>query len=153
MMSYEVVTFLSMNGSAGEAIEFYSRHMGATVLYRVTYEEMKRMDPSTKVEAGKEQWIAHSVLQIGENKIMLAEETMVPESDYVVGNNTSLCIQSADKSKIEDMYRSLVEDQRTKVIRPLGHIVFSEAFGVLQDPFGVYIQLNYDKRLDEEDKP
>lgn len=153
MMSCEVVTFLSMNGAGGEAIEYYSRHLGATVLYRVKYEEMRRMDPTTKVEAGKEQWISHSVLQIGNNKLMLAEETMVPESDFVAGNNISLCIQSVDKHKIEDMYRSLVEDPRTKVIRPLGPIVFSEAFAVVQDPFGVYIQLNHDKRLAEEDKP
>jgi PhnB protein len=151
-MSCEVVTFLSMNGKGAEAIAFYSRHLRATLLYQVTYEELKRMDPAATVEAGKEQWISHSVLQVGAHQIMLAEETMDPESEYVVGNNTSLCIQSADKREIENMYGSLTQDPRTKVIRPIGPVVFSEAYGIVQDPYGVFIQLTYDKRLAESGK-
>lgn len=151
-MSCEIITFLSMNGAGTEAIAFYTRHLGAKVEYKVTYEEMKRLDPSMRLEEGQEQWISHSILVIGVHKIMLAEETMVPESEFVAGNNMSLCIQSANKREIEDMYRSLVEDSRTMVIRPLGEVVFSEAYGVVQDPFGVYIQLNYDKRLAEDHK-
>lgn len=147
-MSYEVVTFLSMNGRGAEAIEFYTRHLHAKVIFQITYEDMrKKMDPSMVIESGKEQWIAHSVLNVGVHKIMIAEETMVPKADYVVGNNLSLCIQSADKQEIERIYHSLIEDPRTEVITPLGKIVFSEAYGIVKDPFGVLIQLNYDKRL------
>lgn len=146
-MSYEVVTFLSMNGRGAEAIDFYTQHLNAKVILKVTYEDMKKMDPSMVVESGKEQWISHSILEVGVHKIMLAEETMVPKLDYLVGNNISLCIQSADKQVIERIYSSLVEDSRTEVIRPLGNIVFSEAYGILKDPFGVLLQLTYDKRL------
>ena len=146
-MSYEVVTFLSMNGRAAEAIEFYTQHLNAKVILKVTYEDMIKMDPSMVVEGGKEQWIAHSVLIVGVHKLMIAEETMVPKLDYKVGNNISLCIQSADKNEIEQIYNSLIQDTRTEVIAPLGNIVFSEAYGIVKDPFGVLIQLNYDKRL------
>lgn len=146
-MSYEVVTFLSMNGAGAEAIEFYTRHLGAKVTYKVTYEDMLRMDPSMTLEEGKAQWISHSVLEVGVHKIMLAEDTMVPKLPYNVGNNMSLCIQSADKQRIESLYASLTQDDRTKVITPLGPVVFSEAYGIVQDPFGVYIQLTYDQRL------
>lgn len=146
-MSYEVVTFLSMNGRGAEAIDFYTQHLNAKVIFKVTYEDMKKMDPSMVVESGKEQWISHSILEVGVHKIMLAEETMVPKLDYIVGNNISLCIQSADKQEIEKIYNSLIQDQRTEVITPLSKIVFSEAYGIVKDPFGVLIQLNYDKRL------
>lgn len=78
---------------------------------------------------------------------MLAEEAMVPKLDYILGNNISLCIQSADKEVIERIYNSLIQDKRTEVITPLGKIVFSEAYGIVRDPFGIIIQLNYDKRL------
>lgn len=148
-MSYEVVTFLSMNGQTAEAIAFYKKHLQASVLMKVTYEDLKNMDPTFEVEQGKEQWITHSVLQVGMHKMMLAEETMVPELDYIVGNNISLCIQSADREKIERMYASLLQDPRTEVIRPLGKLVFSEAYGIVKDPFGVLIQLNHDARLAE----
>lgn len=146
-MSYEVVTFLSMNGRGAEAIDFYTQHLNAKVILKVTYEDMKKMDPSMVIESGKEQWISHSILEVGVHKIMLAEETVVPKLDYILGNNISLCIQSADKEEIERIYSSLVEDSRTEVIRPLGDIVFSEAYGILKDPFGVLLQLTYDKRL------
>lgn len=146
-MNYEIITFLSMNGRAAEALEFYTKHLEAKVVYKVTYEDMKKMDPSMVVEKGKESWIAHSVLVAGVHKIMIAEETMVPKTDYLVGNNISLCIQSADRNEIEKMYHSLVGDPRTEVITPLGKVVFSEAYGVVKDPFGILIQLNHDERL------
>ncbi|CAH1201197.1 VOC family protein [Paenibacillus sp. JJ-223] len=146
-MSYEVVTFLSMNGRGAEAIAFYTEHLQANVVFKVTYEDMKKMDPAMVIEPGREQWISHSILEVGVHKIMLAEESMVPKLDYIVGNNTSLCIQSADKQEIEQIYHSLVGDPRTEVITPLGPIVFSEAYGIVRDPFGVYMQLMYDKRL------
>ncbi|EQB87712.1 PhnB protein [Clostridium punense] len=146
-MNYEVVTFLSMNGRGAEAIDFYTKHLKAQVLFKVTYEDMTRMDPTMVVESGKEQWISHSILQVGVHKIMIAEETMVPKEDYLLGNNVSLCIQSADKEEIEGIYNSLVQDQRTKVISPLGKVIFSESYGIVKDPFGMLIQLNYDERL------
>jgi PhnB protein len=136
-----------MNGRGAEAIDFYVKHLNAKVIFKVTYEDMKKMDPSMVIEGGKEHWISHSILEVGVHKIMLAEETMVPKLDYIVGNNFSLCIQSADKQEIEKIYNSLIQDQRTEVISPLGKIVFSEAYGILKDPFGIIIQLNYDKRL------
>ncbi len=146
-MSYEVVTFLSMNGRGAEAIDFYTNHLNAKVILKVTYEDMKKMDPSIVLETGKEQWISHSILQVGVHKIMIAEETMVPKLDYILGNNISLCIQSADKEEIEGIYNSLIENKRTEVINPLGKVIFSEAYGIVKDPFGILIQLNYDKRL------
>lgn len=148
-MSCEVVTFLSMNGRTAEAIAFYVKHLQASILMKITYEDLKKMDPTFEVEPGKEQWITHSVLQVGMHNIMLTEETMVPELDYIVGNNISLCIQSADREKIERMYASLLQDLRTDVIRPLGKLVFSKAYGIVKDPFGVLIQLNHDARLAE----
>lgn len=146
-MNYEVVTFLSMNGRGAEAIDFYTKHLKANVIFKVTYEDMTKMDPTMVVESGKEQWISHSILQVGVHKIMIAEETMVPKEDYLLGNNVSLCIQSADKEEIEGLYNSLVQDKRTEVISPLGKVVFSEAYGIVRDPFGMLIQLNYDERL------
>jgi PhnB protein len=146
-MSYELITYLSMNGRGAEAIDFYTNSINAKVVIKVTYEDMKRMDPSMTVEAGKEQWIAHSILEVGIHKIMISEETMVPKQDYVVGNHISLCLQSSNREEIETVYQRLVADSRTEVVVPLGNIVFSEAYGVIKDPFGILVQLNYDKRL------
>ncbi|MNP59777.1 hypothetical protein D3C76_1548020 [compost metagenome] len=78
---------------------------------------------------------------------MLAEETMDASEAYTVGNNTSLCIQSADLEEINGFYTSLTGDDRVSVIVPLGPNVFSKAYGIIRDPFGIHIQLMHDDRL------
>ncbi|HDR5275248.1 TPA: VOC family protein, partial [Bacillus thuringiensis] len=34
-----------------------------------------------------------------------------------------------------------------KIISPLEKNIFSEAYGIIEDPYGIQIQLMYDKRL------
>jgi len=143
----EIAIFLSMNGKAQEAIRFYKKHFNAEQLLLVTYEEMAKRDSSIKLTEQNKHYISHSVLLIGKTKVMIAEDTMDISEKYIVGNNTSLCIQSADLEEIEYFYHSLMTDNRVKVIVPLSNNVFSKAYGIIEDPFGVQIQLMFDDRL------
>lgn len=143
----EVAIFLSMNGRTKEAIDFYKKHLNAKELLLVTYEDMAKRDSSLQLTDENKHYITHSVLTIGKTKIMLAEDTMDPREKYTVGNNTSWCIQSADLEEIEHFYRSLTSDDRVRIIVPLSSNVFSKAYGIIEDPFGVQIQLMYDERL------
>jgi PhnB protein len=143
----EVVTFLSMNGNTMKAIEFYKKHLCAKVEMKVTYESVAKMGANIVVSEENKNLISHSIIKIGNTKIMLAEDTMDVKEDYKVGNNTSLCIQSADLQEINDFYEGVVSDERTRIIVPLGKIVFSEAYGIVEDPWGVQIQFMYDARL------
>ncbi|GIP60815.1 VOC family protein [Paenibacillus sp. FSL W8-0186] len=143
----EVAIFLSMNGRAREAIDFYKKHFNAKELLLVTYEDMAKLDSSFQLTDANKHYITHSVLSIGTTKIMLAEDTMDPREKYTVGNNTSWCIQSADLEEIEHFYKSLTSDDRVRVIVPLSSNVFSKAYGIIEDPFGIQIQLMYDERL------
>lgn len=143
----EVAIFLSMKGRAKEAIEFYKKHFNAEELLRVTYQQLAERDSSIQLTDENKDYITHSVLLIGKTKLMIAEETMNPSEEYTVGNNTSLCIQSADLEEIEHFYSSLITDERVKVIVPLSSNVFSKAYGIIEDPFGIQIQLMFDERL------
>lgn len=143
----EVAFFLSMNGRASEAIEFYKTHFHAKELLIVTYEDMAKRDESLHLTDENKHYISHSVLAIGKTKIMIAEDTMDPKEKYTIGNNTSLCIQSADLDEIRQFYESLTSDERVRIIVPLASNVFSKAYGIIEDPFGIQIQLMYDDRL------
>lgn len=143
----EVAIFLSMNGKAKEAVDFYKKHFNAEELLLVTYEDMARRDNSLRLTEENKHFITHSVLAIGKTKIMLAEDTIDATEKYVVGNNTSLCIQSADLKEIEHFYKSLTTDKRVRIIIPLSNNVFSKAYGIIEDPFGIQIQLMFDDRL------
>lgn len=143
----EVAVFLSMKGRAKDAIEFYKKHVNAEELLRVTYGQLAERDSSIQLTEENKDYITHSVLLIGRTKIMIAEETMNGSEAYTVGNNTSLCIQSADLKEIEHFYSSLITDDRVKVIAPLSSNIFSKAYGIIEDPFGIQIQLMFDERL------
>ncbi|MEC1966633.1 VOC family protein [Bacillus cereus] len=146
-MTLEIAIFLSMNGQAKEAINFYTRNLEATKLMVVTYEELAKRDSSFKITSENKNYIAHSVLQIGNTKLMIAEDTMKPNERYNVGNNMSLCIQSANLEEIQRFYSNLISDEHVKIISPLEKNIFSEAYGIIEDPYGIQIQLMYDKRL------
>ena len=146
-MTLEIAIFLSMNGKAKEAIDFYKKHLGAEELMRVTYQQMAKRDSSIQLTEDNKDYISHSVLRIGSAKLMIAEETMDPREKYHPGNHISLCIQSADLTEIRQFYSNLISDERVRIILPLSDIVFSEAYGIIEDPFGVQLQLMYDKRL------
>ncbi|MFJ8102065.1 VOC family protein [Lysinibacillus sp. NPDC096212] len=143
----EVAIFLSMKGKAKEAVDFYKKHFNAEELLLVTYEDMARRDSSLQLTEENKHFITHSVLAIGKTKVMLAEDTMDVTEKYVVGNNTSLCIQSADLEEIEHFYKSSTTDKRVRIIVPLSNNVFSKAYGIIEDPFGIQIQLMFDDRL------
>ncbi len=143
----EVVTFLSMNGRAKEAVAFYEKYFHAKRLLYVTYEMMAKRDQSIVLTSKNREYVSHSVLQIGKTKLMIAEDGMNPDDTYLQGNHASLCVQSADQAEIEGFYASLIQDPRVKIIVPLSKNVFSEAYGIIEDPFGLCIQLMYDNRL------
>ncbi|WP_342415080.1 VOC family protein [Paenibacillus sp. FSL R10-2782] len=143
----EIAIFLSMNGKAKEAIHFYKNHFNAEELLLVTYQDLAKRDSSIQLTDENKNYISHSVLLIGSTKIMVAEDTLNSSEEYTVGNNTSLCIQSADLEEIEHFYNSLITDDRVKIIVPLSNNVFSTAYGIIEDPFGIQIQLMFDDRL------
>ncbi|PAF28926.1 VOC family protein [Paenibacillus sp. 7516] len=140
-MNVEVIPFLSMNGDAAAAIAFYEKVLGAKVLFKKSYKEMKEMNPGFEYPAGQDEYITHSVLEIGVNKIMIAEEAMDPERPWQLGNSTSLCIQSKDKTTMDQLYTSLVQHEDVKVLVPYEQNEFSPGYGIVRDPFGIAIQL------------
>ncbi|WP_430603645.1 PhnB protein [Enterococcus sp. DIV0724b] len=146
-MTLEIAVFLSMNGRAWEALTFYKKHLGAEELLVVTYEDMAKRDETFQLTEENKQLISHSVLRIGQTKIMIAEDAMDSSQLYTVGNNFSLCIQSADLTEIQTFYSNLTSDDRVKIIVPLNQNIFSGAYGILEDPFGIQIQLMHDERL------
>lgn len=140
-MNFEVITFLSLNGEAAAAISFYEKHLGAKVLFKKSYKEMKEMSPGFEYSEGQDDYITHSVLEIGTNKLMIAEEAMDTSQPWQQGNNTSLCIQSQDKATMDQLVHSLVQHEEVTVLVPYKPNDFSPGYGVVRDPFGIVIQL------------
>jgi PhnB protein len=120
---YHTVTPYLMVRSAAEAIAFYSKAFGATELMRMP------------MPGGK---IGHAELQIGDSRIMLADEfpdnpEVVAKSPKSVGGTTfgiNLYVED-----VEIRFKQAVQAGGT-IRRPLTTQFYGDRSGTIEDPFG-----------------
>ncbi len=117
---YNTVTpYLVIKGAA-QAIEYYKKVFGATVVVR--------MD-------GPDGRVGHAELQIGSSRIMLADEnqSMGATSATTIGNSpVSLYLYLPDVDKVVD--KAVAEG--AKILKPVQDQFYGDRSGFLQDPFG-----------------
>ena len=117
---YHAVTpYLSING-ASAAIEFYKKAFGAT-------EVMRMAQPDGRV--------GHAELQIGDSKVMLADE--FPDMNFrgpqaLGGSPVHLHLYVED---VDRVVKSAV-DAGAKEVRPVQDQFYGDRLGTVADPFG-----------------
>ena len=117
---YNTVTpYLVIKGAA-QAIDYYKKVFGATVVVR--------MD-------GPNGTVGHAELQIGDSRIMLADENpqMGHASASTIGNSpVSLYVYLPDVDKV--VAKAIAEGG--KILKPVQDQFYGDRSGFLQDPFG-----------------
>ncbi len=148
MKNIRVVPFLSLNGKAAEAIAFYEKIFKAETVFKITHKEIhQKMDSSYHYLPGKKDWIAHSVLQIGQSQLMIADDIMSEQPLLTKGNNFSLAVFFDDFDSITQVYQAVEKTSGTKVIIELKKNEFAYLYAIVADPFGGIIQLTYEKEM------
>ena len=114
-----VTPYLIIKGAA-QAIDYYKKVFGATVVVR--------MD-------GPDGKVGHAELQIGDSRLMLADENpkMGATSATTIGNSpVSLYLYIPDVDKVVD--RAVAEGAR--LVKPVQDQFYGDRSGFIQDPFG-----------------
>jgi len=117
---YHAVTpYLIINGAA-DALEFYKQAFGATELFRMAQPDGK---------------IGHAEIQIGDSRIMLADE--FPEMKYLGpksmgGSSVSIMLYVED---VDSVFKRAV-DAGAEEQRPIEDKFYGDRTGSLVDPFG-----------------
>ncbi len=111
--------YLIINGAA-DAIEFYKQAFDAA-------EVMRLPGPGGK--------LGHAEIQIGDSRIMLADE--VPEMGFqgpkaLGGSPVSICLYVED---VDSLFQQAV-DAGGKQLRPVQDQFYGDRSGTLEDPFG-----------------
>jgi PhnB protein len=117
---YHSVTPYLIVKDGAKALDFYTRALGATELYRFP---------------GPNGGIGHAELQIGDSRIMLGEEcpVMKATSPETLGGTTfGLCIYTED---VDARFDQAVA-AGGKVFRPVQDQFYGDRSGTLEDPFG-----------------
>lgn len=125
-MTVRLTPYLMMDGSAGEAIQFYKKVLDAEVLAIRTYGEMGGAPEEIK------DYVAHAMIKVGESDLMFSDS---PDQPPQKGNQVTICISVDDSDKAKQFFEALQEGG--KVHHPLEETQFSPAFGNVTDKFGV----------------
>jgi PhnB protein len=135
-MTFQLISYLMMDGNASEAIQFYEKSLDAKVLFKQTVGEGPE-NPEFQLTAEEKERVAHSVLKVGETDIFVAD--LIPGQSCQRGNQVTICITTNEMEKSKQIYDSLQQDGQVNI--SLQETYFSPAYGMVTDKFGVTFQI------------
>lgn len=135
-MTVEFIPYLLMNGAAAEAIGYYLEVFDAKLLFKQTIGEGPA-DEAARFQKDELDYIAHSVLKIGDAKLMIAD--IIPGLPVEKGTQLSICVTSDDPATSERYFNRLKE--QGTVVAEFGQVHFSPGYGMVTDKYGVTFQL------------
>ncbi|MFJ5762248.1 VOC family protein [Neobacillus sp. NPDC093182] len=135
-MKGQITPYLSFDGNAKQALEFYKDVLGAEIIGIQTFGEA---DYPTPPEADNR--VMHAKLSKGDISLMFSDT--FPGHSVVVGNNITLTLEPESEEEIQNLYDSLRKDG--KALMELEDTFWGAKYARVQDQFGVIWELNYQK--------
>jgi PhnB protein len=128
-----VQPYLSFEGRAEEAIEFYKKAVGAKVTMMMRNKESPEAPPPGMLPPNSGDKIMHSALTIGDSVVMATDGAVSGKPNFA-GISLSLNVDSDAEAK--KMFNNLADGG--KVTLPLNKTFFASSFGMVADKFGVH---------------
>lgn len=128
----KLTPYLSFEGRADEAAEFYGRVLGAKVEFLMRYADSPDPVPEGMVPKGSEQKVMHMELRIGESTVMGSDGACSGRPQF---QGVSLALGVATEAEAERVFTGLADGGQVQM--PLGKTFFSPKFGMVADRFGV----------------
>lgn len=135
--------YITFNGNASEAIDFYVEKLGGTIESKMTYGS----GPTNVDEASKDK-IMHSTMHFGSNTIMISDA--VGRDKMASGDNISMSLNFEDVTEMEKVFNGL--GAGGTVTMPLAKQFWGATFGMLKDKFGINWMFNCDEKGKDEAK-
>ncbi|MDQ0970913.1 PhnB protein [Neobacillus niacini] len=135
-MKEQITPYLSFDGNAKQALEFYKEVLGAEVTGVQTFGEA---DYPTPPEANDR--VMHAQLKKGNISLMFSDT--FPGQSTVVGNNITLTLEPESEEEIQHLYDALRKNG--KPLNELEDTFWGAKYARVQDQFGIIWELNYQK--------
>lgn len=153
MEELEFAVFLSLNGQAEEAIAFYQRVFDGKLLFKISNKEFKeQLNPAMSLPKGQENFISHSIVQIGALQLQIADNPIYEKMKFTQGNQVSFSVLTQDITMAKKIYRKASQETKIKIIQAPLENEFADFYAIIQDPFGTVIQLTKEKEADPNRK-
>ena len=129
----QVQPYLSFEGRAEEAIEFYKKAVGAKVDFLMRNKESPEPPPPGMMPPNSGDKIMHSALTIGDSVVMVTDGMISGKPSF---NGISLTITADSDADAKKYFGNL--SQGGEATMPLNKTFFASSFGMLKDKFGVH---------------
>ena len=126
-----VQPYLSFEGRAQEAIDFYKGALGATVDMVMQFKDAPPdMQGQMSPEANDK--IMHAAFHIGDTQVMASDGQCSGKASF---SGIALTLNAASNGEAEKLFNALA--QGGKVNMPMSETFFAHRFGMVADKFGV----------------
>ncbi|RST09682.1 VOC family protein [Streptomyces sp. WAC05374] len=137
-MSSRLNPYISFDGNAREAMEFYQGVFGGTLRVN-TYADFG-MAEAGESDAEK---IMHSMLETERGLTLMGADTP-PGSGYSPGNNISVSVSGEDAAELRGYWDKLSAGATVTV--PLDKQMWGDVFGMCTDRFGITWMININQQ-------
>ncbi len=127
-----VEPYLFFEGRCEEAIEFYSRALGAEVTMLMRYADSPEPPPPGVLPPCSENKIMHASLRVGDTTVMASDGKCAGQAGF---QGFSLSIAVPDEVQADKLFSALAEGGQVQM--PLAKTFWSPRFGMLSDRFGI----------------
>ena len=123
--------YLSFEGRAQEAIDFYKDAIGAKVDVVMHFKDappemQAQMSPDSKDK------VMHAAFHIGDTQVMASDGQCTGKANF---SGISLTLNAADDAEAEKLFGAL--GKGGQVTMPMSETFFAHRFGMVADKFGV----------------
>ena len=125
----QVQPYLFFDGVCEQALEFYTRMLGAKVGMVMRY---KDAPDQSMVKPGSENKVMHAAVQIGNSTILASDGHCNGTPSF---QGFSLSVDAANDAEAKRIFTGLAEGG--KVQMPMDKTFFASSFGMVTDKFGV----------------
>ena len=124
-----VQPYLSFEGRAQEAMDFYKTAIGAKVDVVMLF---KDAPPDMQANMPNKDKVMHSAFKVGETTIMATDGQCSGKSEF---SGITLTLNATSNGEAEKLFNALA--QGGKVNMPISETFFAHRFGMVADKFGV----------------
>jgi PhnB protein len=131
-----VQCYLNFNGRCEEALNFYSKAIGAKIGMMMRFKEAPPPEaaPSKDCPAPDPNKVMHSAFTVGETLLMATDGMMNKPSSF---DGFSLALTVKEPADVDKMLGAL-SGEGGKTTMPANETFFAKSFGMVQDKFGVH---------------
>jgi len=128
----KVQSYLSFEGRAEEALEFYKKAVGAEVTTLMRMKDSPEAHPPGMLPPGAENKVMHAAFRIGDTELLASDGMCTGSAKF---GGVSLTITAANDAEAQRVFAALADGGNVQM--PLARTFFASSFGVLSDRFGV----------------